>query len=41
MFFLFTLLSLHVVFIPGCMLMFNVGKGSTGLLSLADNKVYH
>ena len=40
MFFLFTLLSLDVVFIPGCMLMFNVGKESPGLLSLADNKVY-
>ena len=38
-FFLFTLFSIHDLFIPRCMLMFNVGKGSPGLLSLEDTKV--
>ena len=34
MFFLFTIVSLHVVLIiPGCMSMFKVGKGSPGVLN--------
>ena len=37
--FLFTIFSLHVAFIPGCMLMFKVGKGtSPGVLNSLQQK---
>ena len=39
MFFLFTIVSLHVVLIiPGCMSMFKVGKGSPGVLNSIQQK---
>ena len=35
---LVTIFSLHVAFIPGCMSMFKVGKGSPGVLNSLQQK---
>ena len=41
MFLLFTTFSLHLVLIiPGCMLMFTVGKGSPGVLNSIQQKFH-
>ena len=37
--FLFTIFSLHVALIPGCMSMFKVGKGSPGVLNSLQQKI--